>query len=141
MAATVLVQLKKARKLMLSQLKNLLFIFQASLEESPDDKSAMQLIGLLLFKYYRKEALEPYLKILCSSGLKCRSEDAFDVTKTILWKIIHRHSACFKPSLSFYVVNIDVTDEKGNYLHYNLQFLKRNRVPLVCSYQGLPKRN
>ena len=26
----------------------------------------MQLIGLLLFKHYRKEALEPYLKILCS---------------------------------------------------------------------------
>ena len=98
---------------MLSQLKNLLFIFQASLEESPDDKSAMQLIGLLLFKYYRKEALEPYLKILCSSGLKCRSEDAFDVSKTILWKIIQRHSACFEPSLSFYVVNIDVTNEKG----------------------------
>ena len=97
----------------LSQLKSLLFIFQASLEESPDDKSAMQLIGLLLFKYYRKEALEPYLKILCSSGLKCRSEDAFDVSKTILWKIIQRHSACFEPSLSFYVVNIDVTDEKG----------------------------
>ena len=75
----------------------------------------MQLIGLLLFKHYRKEALEPYLKILCSSGLKCRSEDAFDVSKTILWKIVQRHSACFEPALSFYVVNIDVTDEKGKF--------------------------
>ena len=35
------------------------------------------------------------------------------MSKTILWKIIQRHSACFEPSLSFYVVNIDVTDEKG----------------------------
>lgn len=73
----------------------------------------MQLIGLLLFKYYRKEALEPYLKLLCSSGLRCRGEDAFEVSKTILWKIVKRHSMCFQPALSFYVVNIDVADEKG----------------------------
>ena len=35
------------------------------------------------------------------------------MSKTILWKIVQRHSACFEPALSFYVVNIDVTDEKG----------------------------
>ena len=99
------------------------------MEECPDDKSAMQLIGLLLFKYYRKEALEPYLKILCSSGLKCCSEDAFDVSKTILWKIVQRHSACFEPALSFYVVNIDVTDEKGKFFdRFLLTSLPRSTV-------------
>ena len=50
--------------------------FQGSLEETSDDKSAMQLIGLLLLKYYRAEALEPYLKLLCSSGIRYVETDA-----------------------------------------------------------------
>lgn len=76
----------------------------------------MQLIGLLLFKYYRKEALEPYLKLLCSSGLKCRAEDAFEVSKTILWKIVQRHSGCFHSAMAFYVANIDVQDDRGIFI-------------------------
>ena len=86
---------------------------QGTLEDSSDDKSAMQLIGLLLFKYYRDEALEPYLKLLCSSGLKCRDEAAFEVSKAILWRIVQRHAVCFSQALSFYAVNIDITDERG----------------------------
>lgn len=74
----------------------------------------MQLIGLLLFKYYRDEALEPYLKLLCSSGLKCRDEAAFEVSKAILWRIVQRHAVCFSLALSFYAVNIDISDERGN---------------------------
>ena len=75
----------------------------------------MQLIGLLLFKHYREEALEPYLKLLCSSGLRCRDEATFEVSKKLLEKIVKRHPACHTPALAFFGVNIDVTDERGTY--------------------------
>ena len=86
---------------------------QGGLEDSSDDKSAMQLIGLLLFKHYREEALEPYLKLLCSSGLQCRDEATFEVSKKLLEKIVKRHPACLVPALSLYGVNIDIIDERG----------------------------
>ena len=93
------------------------FAFQGSLEETNDDVSALQMIGLLLFKYYKKhgaEALEPYLKLLCSSGLRCRDEESFGVSKAILWKIIKTHKVCFKPAITYFAVNIDIEDERGN---------------------------
>lgn len=90
----------------------LLLNFQGSLEETNDDKSAMQLIGLILLKYYRSEVLEPYLKLLCSSGLRS-DDEGFKISKKILWRIIQRHMVCFKPAMAFYAVNIDIEDERG----------------------------
>jgi hypothetical protein len=98
-------------------------LLKASLEDSSDDKSSMQLVGLLLFKYYREQALEPFLKLLCSSGLKCRDEAAFEVSKAILWKIVQRHSACFQPAISFYAVNIDILDERGTKYFGQISFI------------------
>ncbi len=106
-----LLTLNAVVQLSIDRIKTFCLFFKAGLEENPDDKSAMQLIGLLLFKYYTKEALEPYLKLLCSSGLRCRAEDAFGVSQTILSKIVQRHSACFQPALSFYIANIDVLSD------------------------------
>ena len=92
----------------------------------------MQLIGLLLFKHYREEALEPYLKLLCSSGLRCRDEATFEVSKKLLEKIVKRHPACLTPALSFYGVNIDVTDERGNFffLGFTISQILLNKAPL-----------
>ena len=95
----------------------LLLNFQGSLEETNDDKSAMQLIGLILLKYYRSEVLEPYLKLLCSSGLRS-DDEGFKISKKILWRIIQRHMVCFKPAMAFYAVNIDIEDERGNSLFF-----------------------
>ena len=107
-----------SRKKIYIHLHNFFFVafFQGSLEETNDDVSALQMIGLLLFKYYKKhgaEALEPFLKLLCSSGLQCRDEESFGVSKAILWKIIKTHKVCFKPAITYFAVNIDIEDERG----------------------------
>ena len=100
----------------------------------------MQLIGLLLFKHYREEALEPYLKLLCSSGLRCRDEATFEVSKKLLEKIVKRHPACLTPALSFYGVNIDITDERGNFffLGFTISQILLNKGGLQPAFCPLP---
>ncbi len=73
----------------------------------------MQIIGLLLFKYYDDQALEPFLKLLCSSCLRCRTDETYGVAKTILAKIVQRHSISFFPCVGFFSVNIDIDSEPG----------------------------
>ena len=62
------------------------------------------MLGLLLMKFYSQEASESFVKMLCAASIKAKSEVTFGLCRSVLTKLIKKHSRnLVSKTMDFYV--------------------------------------